>query len=96
MLPARIGDPAIAIAQRAARRMREGAADDDRRVWLLHRFGPRRHRAECDEIAVVFGGLLGPDLLHRLDPLAHQLEAGFELGAVVLHFVLVPAAADPE
>jgi len=39
---------------------------------------------------------LGPDLLHRLDPLTHQFEAGLEDGAVVFHLVLVPAAADPE
>jgi hypothetical protein len=44
---------------------------------------------------VIFGLGLRPDLLHRLDPLAPQLETAFEHGAVVLHFILVPAA-DPE
>src|ERR1700757_1013617 len=37
---------------------------------------------------------IGPDLLHRLDPLAHQLEAGFEGRAVILDFLGVPAAAN--
>jgi hypothetical protein len=45
-------------------------------------------------VAVILGLGLGPDLLHRLDPLAHQFEAGFVDRAMVLHLVLVPAAAD--
>src|SRR5438128_2431431 len=36
------------------------------------------HLGEIDHVAVIFGLALGPDLLHRLDPLAHQFEAAFE------------------
>ena len=42
------------------------------------------------------GVVLGPDRLHRLDPLARQLVAGGEGGAVVLDLVRVPAIADAE
>jgi len=51
-------------------------------------------RVEIDELAVVLRRLLRPDFLHRLDGLAHPLEARRIDGAVVFHFVLVPAAAD--
>ena len=47
-------DPAIAVADRAPRAMREGAADMDRRVRLLHRLRPGHHRIEIDELAVIF------------------------------------------
>ena len=43
---------------------------------------------------MVFRLLLRPDFLHRLDRFAHPLEAGRVDGAVIFHFVLVPAAAD--
>jgi hypothetical protein len=66
----------------------------DRRIGLLHRLGPGYHLRKIDHVVVILGLGLGPDLLYPLDPLAHQFEAGFELGAVVLHFILVPAAAD--
>jgi hypothetical protein len=33
---------------------------------------------------------------HRLDPLAHQLEAGLGVGAVIFHLVGIPTAADAE
>src|SRR3546814_6564463 len=45
--------------------------------------------------AVLWLGLR-PDRLHRLDPLAHQLEARGEDGAVILHLVLVPAPTRSE
>ncbi len=89
-------NPALAIAQRAARTLGEGAADDDRRVRLLHRLGPGHNRVEVDELAVVFGLGFRPDLLHRLDALAHQLGAALEGGAVVLHLLGIPADADAE
>ena len=66
----------------------------DRRVRLLHRFGPGDHRIEMHELPVVFRLGFGPDFLHRLDGFAHPLEAAGIDGAVVFHFVLVPAAAD--
>src|SRR5271166_322089 len=39
-------------------------------------------------------GSARPDLLHCLDPLAHQLEAGAELRPVIGHFLGIAAAAD--
>jgi hypothetical protein len=76
--------------------MRESAADMDRRMRFLHRFGPGDHRIEIDEFAVVFRFLVRPDFLHRLDRFAHPLEAGRIDSAVVFHFVLVPATPDSE
>ena len=61
---------------------------------LLHRLRPRHHRIEIDELAVILGLRLGPDFLHRLDALAHPLEARGVHRSVVFHLVLVPAAAD--
>src|SRR5260370_22366385 len=43
---------------------------------------------------MVFGLGFGPDFLQRLDGLAHPLEAGGVDGAMVFHFVLVPASAN--
>ena len=63
---------------------------------LLHRLRPGHHRRNVDQFAVIFRLRLGPDLLHRLDALAHELEARFEDRPMVLHLVLVPAAADAE
>src|SRR4029077_2293733 len=54
------------------------------------------HRRVIDDLAVVFGLVLGPDRLHRLDLLAHLLEARRVDRAVLPHLVLVPAAADAE
>ena len=65
--------PAVAVADRAARAVGERAADQDRRMRLLHRLRPGLHRIEVDELAVVFGRVLRPDRLHRLDALARQL-----------------------
>src|SRR5271166_1005365 len=75
-------DPAIAVADRATRALREGSAYMDGRMGLRHRLRPRDHRVEIDEFAVVLGMLLRPDLLHRLDGLAHALEAAGVDGAV--------------
>ena len=94
MRPARIRDPSIAVADRTPRAVRESAANDDRRLRLLHRLRPSPHLREVDDLAVIFGLGFGPDLRHRLDLLAHFLEARFEDGAVIFNFVLVPAAAD--
>jgi len=82
------------MARRAG--LREAAADQDRRIGLLHRLGPGHHFRKIDHVAVTLSLGLGPDLLHRLDPLAHKLNAGLEHGAVVLHFILVPAAANTD
>src|SRR6202043_1346594 len=87
-------NPTIAVADGAPRAMWESAADMDGRMWFLHRFGPGDHRIEMDKLPLVFGFRFRPDLLHRLDGFAHPLEAAGVDGAVVLHFILVPASAD--
>ena len=51
---------------------------------------------EVDELAVILGRLLGPQLLHRQHTLAHDLEARVVAGAVILHLLDVPTAADAE
>src|SRR5918993_1095664 len=89
-------DPAVAVADGAARCVREGPADDDRRMRLLERLGPLLHLVEGYELPVILGLLLGPDRLHRLHALARELVAALEDGAVVLDLVLVPAVADAE
>src|SRR5438874_2901246 len=60
-IPTGCRNPTIAIADGAACALREGAADMDRRVWFLHRFGPGDHRVEMDELAMVFGLGFRPD-----------------------------------
>src|SRR5438105_14998006 len=96
MRSAGIGDPSIAITDRAPRAVRKGAADNDRRVGLLHRLRPGPHFHDPNDLAATFRLGLGPDLLHRLDLLAHLFKTGREDGAVALDLVLVPAAADAE
>src|SRR5580704_10696478 len=74
--------PAIAIGDRPLGGVWKGAADDDRRVRLLHRLRPLHHLVELDELAREFRLGPRPDLLHRQDALAHQFEARLEDGAV--------------
>src|SRR5262245_16279296 len=45
--------PAVAVAQSAARRIRKGAAHEDRRMRTLNRLGPGHNRIEVHEIAVI-------------------------------------------
>src|SRR6516225_11859869 len=59
----RCGQNPVAIADRTTRGEAEGAADDHRRVRLLYRFRPNLHRWEIDDLAMILGGILGPDLL---------------------------------
>jgi hypothetical protein len=47
--------PTVAVRDRPARAIRERAADDDRRIWRLHRFRPGEHRPEIDQSAVYSG-----------------------------------------
>src|SRR5205814_9818218 len=89
-------EPAVAIFDDAAQRVIALAAEDDRRVRLLRRLRPRPHLVEIDHLAVIFRLVLGPQRLHREDPLAHQLEARVVAGAMVFHLLDIPAAADPE
>src|SRR5262249_16565359 len=64
----------ITVADGAGSRVLEGAADKDRRMRLLRRLRPHHHLGELDELAVKFGGVLGPHLLHRGDLLAQARE----------------------
>jgi hypothetical protein len=63
---------------------------------FLNRLGPSHHRRKIDELSVIFRPRLGPDRLHSLNTLSHQLEAGFESGAVVFNFFGIPATANAE
>jgi hypothetical protein len=65
-------------------------------MWPLHRLGPSLHRRKIDDLAMILGGVLGPDVLHCLDLLAHLQGAGLVNGAVVFHLFGIPAAADAE
>jgi hypothetical protein len=94
--PARMRDPPIAIGEGTPGSVRKGTADDYRGMRSLHRLGPAHHRGEVDELAVIFSLGLGPDFLHRRDALAHQLKSRPKLGAVISHFLGVPAAANSE
>ena len=71
-------------------------AEQDRRSTRLDRLRIAPHGAEVDKLAVIFGDFLGPDFLHRLDALAQNLPALFEIGAVIFHLLGVPATADAE
>src|SRR5204862_5495789 len=51
---------------------------------------------EAHELAVELRLLLRPDGLHGQHPLAQDLPARLEWGAMVLHLLGVPAAADAE
>ncbi len=88
--------PLVGVGEHAVEHLRAGAAQQHRRVRLLRRLGPAPDRVEVHELAVVLGLVLRPDLLHRLDPLAHELEAAARVGAVVAHLLAVPAGADAE
>src|SRR5271165_3918108 len=89
-------NPAVPVAERPSRRMRNSAADDNRRPRLLHRLRPAFHPWELNEFTMVLGLVLGPDRIHRLNAFAHQLEAGLKGGAVISHLLRIPAAADTE
>src|SRR6185295_19690339 len=71
-------------------------SDDDRRVRLLERLGIGPDLLESHEVALVARLALRPDRLHREDALAQQPPAALPRGAVVLHLLRVPAAADAE
>ena len=63
---------------------------------LLDRLRVLPHGSEVDHVAVILSHVLGPDGLDRLDPLAKELPARAEVGAVVRHLFAVPSPADAE
>ena len=62
----------------------------------LHRLGPDVTGAEVDEVAVVLGLLLGPELDHGFDFFAHDDKAVPMGDTVILEFGLVPSPPDAE
>src|SRR5439155_734889 len=72
------------------------AAEQDGRVRPLHRLRPRPERLEAHEFALEGRLVLGPDALHGEHALAQHAPALLEVGAVVLHLLGVPPAADAE
>ena len=88
--------PLVAEGDHALQHLGPVAAHEHRRMRLLDRLRPAPDRVEVDVLAVVGGLVLGPDRLHRLDPLAHQREAAVRIGPVVLHLLAVPTRADAE
>ena len=90
------GHPAIAVVDDAVEDGWAGAAEDDRRVRVLHRLGPLPGRGDVDMAPVVLGNLVRPEGLDRLHLLPHEAEAGRGVDAVGLHLLVVPAGADAE
>jgi hypothetical protein len=88
--------PAVAIADGAAYGLRETAADQARRVGLLPWLGPGYHLGKIDHVAVIF--ILDSVQISFIASIRSRIssKAGLEHGAVVLHFILVPAAANTE
>src|SRR6516225_384898 len=86
--------PAIAVGDCPLGPVRKAAANDDWWMRLLHRLRPLHHLVELDELAGVFRLGLCPDLFHRQDAFAHQLEARLKNRAMIDHLLGVPAAAD--
>ena len=88
--------PTVAVLHHPVEGPRAVAADDDRGVRPLEglRVGP--DPLEAHELALVARLPLRPDRLHGQHTLAQEPPARLEGGAVVLHLLGVPAAADPE
>src|SRR5207253_7131762 len=89
-------EPAVAEVDHAHERARAVAAEQDGRVRLLHRLRPRPEGLEAHEVALEGRFVLGPDALHGEHALAQHAPALLEVGAVVLHLLGVPPAADAE
>ena len=86
--------PAFAEFNHAAQRVNRLAAQHDRGMRFLCglRVGPGR--AELHHLPVKGRFFLGPERLHGQHPFAQQLEPGFILGTVIVHFLNIPAAAN--
>src|SRR5207247_2008204 len=89
-------EPAVAVIDHARERARAVAAEQDGRVRLLHRLRPRPEGLEAHEVALEGRLVLGPDALHGEHALAQHAPALLEVGAVILHLLGVPPAADAE
>ena len=63
---------------------------------FLYRLRGTPNLVEVHELAVKLGLLFGPYFLHRQHPLPEHAPSLFEVGAMILHLLGVPAAADAE
>src|SRR5207302_10054806 len=77
-------------------RVRSVAADEYRRLRLLHGLWPRPDRIKVDVFAVKLGGVFGPDLLHGQHAFTQHLPSHRRSRPVILHLLAVPSAADAE
>src|SRR5207248_91836 len=71
---AEVGHPLVAEGDDAVEHVLPVAPHEHGRMGLLHGLRPRPDRVEAHALPVVLRLVLGPDGLHRLDPLAHQRE----------------------
>jgi hypothetical protein len=76
------GSRAARRGERHRRRLSADAASAT--AWASH------HRRKADELAVMFRLVLGPDLLHRRDLLAHLLRTGLVNRTVVFRLFGIP------
>src|SRR5215217_5756596 len=91
-----IGEPGVAEPKHPIQDGRTVAANEDWRVWPLRWLGPRPDPVEIDISAVVAGLVMGPDLLHGLDPLPHDIHPNSRIRAMIAHLGPVPARANAE
>src|SRR5258706_2483688 len=91
-----IGQPPVAEGTYPVEHRRTVAADEHWWVWPLFRLGVGPDALERDVLTDVGRLVLGPDRLHRLDPLPQDRHPPAWVGTVVAHLLAVPAGADPE
>src|ERR1700722_7722957 len=96
ILPGAAGHPAVTVTNCPPGGVRERAADQHRRMRLLHRLRPGLDRIEADKLTVVFRRRLGPYRPHRLDGFPGTFMSRFKHGAVVFDLLLVPAVTNAE
>src|SRR5215211_2828247 len=91
-----IGEPGVAEPKHSIEDGGAGAANEHWWVWPLRRLRPRPDPVEVDVFAVVAGLVMGPDLLHGLDPLPHDGHPNSRVGAMIAHLGPVPARTHAE
>src|SRR5215472_9930229 len=88
--------PSVAERGRAAERGIALAAEQDRRVRLLHRLRLEAQRPERERLALELGLRLCPEHLESARALARDCSAPGEVDPDCLEFLLEPACADAE
>jgi len=94
--PPVVGEPRVPKGQDAVEHMGPVPAHQDWRVRALSRFGIRPDGTERDILTVKARLVLRPYCLHGLDTLGQDLHPDRRVGAVVGHFLPVPARPDTE